>query len=246
MNYLDFSHKIMLYLQLRGILFKFTVNTSADLSCVIENKNGMPFDVEVAEKSTVDVSAINGDGIIARVENINDKGEVNIRFIGATAELARIEGIEEKAEMIASAAIGQAIKAALAVREKASMRVMFEPFGAIPFNIKASENEANISVLIEQANAILSGVSVDEEANAKFEMILVTATLLSIAISEKSKIAIEAANGIGVDRAVAVKEKANVSAIIKLLIEAVIADYEDFTLEEMGDYTLEELSKKSI
>lgn len=246
MNYLDFSHKIMLYLQLRGILFKFTVNTSADLSCVIENKNGMPFDVEVAEKSTVDVSAINGDGIIARVENINDKGEVNIRFIGATAELARIEGIEEKAEMIASAVIGKAIKTALAVREKASMRVMFEPFGAIPFNIKASENEANISVLIEQANAILSGVSVDEEANAQVDMILVTATLLSMAISEKAKIAIEAANGAGVESAVEVKEKANLSAVIKLLIEAVIADYEDFTLEEMGDYTLEELSKKSI
>lgn len=246
MNYLDFSRKIMLYLQVRGILFKIALKASADLSCVIENKNGMPFDIEVEEKSKIDVSAINCDGIVARVENISNKGEVDIRVIGATAELAKIENIEEKAKMIASAAIGEAIKAALAVREKSSMRVMFEPFGAIPFKINAIENEANISVLIEQANAILSGVSVDEEVNAQFEMILATATLLSIAISEKAKISIEAANGAGVERAVEVKEKANVSAVIKLLIEAVIADYEDFTLEEMGDYTLEELSKKSI
>ena len=247
MNYLDFSRKIMLYLQLRGILFEFDIEgVSGDLTLDISNKNGLPFTVAVSEKNSIDISAINGDGILARIDDITAKGETRFEFIAATAALAEIEHIEEKARVIAELVVGEAISAALAISEKSSMAVVFEPLNALALSFDIESNDANIALLIEHANAVLFETAINGKATADYAFILATAAVLSIAVTSAGRIAIQAITANSAAATVNIAAKNSISMTIQLLVSATIADYSGYKLEDMGGSTLAELSIKTI
>lgn len=245
MNYLDFARKIMLYLQLRGILFKFSIETTADISSIIENKNGEPFEFSIEEKSGVDINAINGDGLIVNVEEITADGEVKTSIVAATADVIRVGNIEAKAQTLTEAVLGQALSSSFAVSDCSAASVMFEPFGAVPMMFTA-ETQAAITALMADASGIIARLSEGAEVENSMIETLVSATLARFAVSNKGSVKFTADSGNALVGEFNAIDGSAMQVAIMLMMDAVLSDYENISLSEMGGSTLEELSKRIL
>lgn len=245
MNYLDFSRKIMLYLQLKGILFRFSVNTTTDMTALIENKDGKPFEFSVVESGKVDINAINGNAIIATVENIYESGKVVISAVNATVAMADVENIECKTAMLAEAVIGQALSTSFKVSGKSKVVITFEPYDSCPHSWSA-EAQSSVEVLMEEADGIAARIECGEKTSADMNVTLAAAALVNIVITEKGTATFTAHSADALIHTFGVSGTSAMSATMKMMVDALIEDYDEVTLDEMNERTLEDLSKKIV
>lgn len=165
MNYLDFSHKIMLYLQLKGLLFRFEVLSEAGVSAEIDNKNGLPRRVNVSGTSGADIKAINAAGLVRKLETIGAETAVDVQAVRGDGVVRKIEIISAETWSEAESVVGDAVFANVDISASGDVDIQF--LNATGKIAEIENIEAVSEVLIDAvlAQALTAAVNIASQSS---------------------------------------------------------------------------------
>lgn len=264
MNYLDFSHKIMLYLQLKGILFRCDVLSETAFTEEISSKNGIPYRLSIAGATGEKLTAINAEGLALEIEDIsantaadikaarsnavfanleiNASGDVDIQFVKATGQIGEIEDVEAITGTIIKSVLSQVLAANVEVKSDSAMSVSFASFNTLSTQFSA-ETATAVSAVVKDCDGLISKFQATGETSAELVSAIVATALIRFAVGSASGDEISSVNAAGFNAEIDTGAVSAVSAVIKLLVDAVIGHYEGWSIGQMGSRTIGELSK---
>lgn len=169
MNYLDFSHKIMLYLQMKGLLFRFEVLSEAGVSAVAEIRNGLPFKLDIKSIGEAAFDLVNADGLVSKIRDISESA-ANITAINGDGVIRKIEQINAETWAEAETVVGDAVFANVDIKATGEVDIqILRAAGQIAETEDVqSISEAIINAVLAQALTAEANITSESKMSVSF------------------------------------------------------------------------------